>query len=95
MAPKIWRNCLLSVDFELKNPNEKISYASAVGSLLIQKFGQDLKEINGVFRASIDPIKQSGFTKIFLNGPIDVNQRFGSNGGVAENDRVNVTIRGV
>ena len=30
-----------------------------------------------------------------MNGPIDVNQRFGSYGGVAEDDRAKVTIRGV
>ena len=74
MVQKLKRRCLLIADFELKSSNEKISYASAVGSLLIQKFGLDPNEINGVFRISIDPIKQSGFIKIFMNGPFDVNQ---------------------
>ena len=61
---------------------------SSVGALLIEKFGLDGKEITGVFRAGINPIKQSGFMKIHMNGPIDVNQRFGHCGGVAEDDRV-------
>lgn len=32
---------------------------------------------------------------ILMNGPIDVNQRFGSSGEVAEDDKVKITIRGV
>ena len=33
--------------------------------------------------------------KIFMNGPIDVNKRFGHCGGVIEDDSVKVTIRGI
>ena len=33
--------------------------------------------------------------KINMTGPIDVNQRFGHLGGVAEDDTIKVTIRGI
>ena len=79
---------------QMKKAIEKTSYASPVGALLIKKFVLDVKEINGVFRAGINPIKQSGFMKILMNGPIYVNQRFGSSRGVAEDDRVKVIIIG-
>ena len=95
MAQREQNKCLLSLDFELKNANVNRSYASSVGALLIEKFGLDTKEIKGVFRSGINTNKQSGFMKILMNGPIDENKRFGHCGGVAEDDTIKVTIRGI
>ena len=77
MAQRVQNKCLLSLDFELKNANVNRSYANSVGGLLMEKFGLDAKEINGVFRSGLNTNKQSGFMKILMNGPIDVNKRFG------------------
>ena len=95
MAQRVQNKCLLSLDFELKNVNVNRSYASSVGALLMEKFGLDAKEINGVYRSGLNTKEQSGFMKILMNGPIDVNKRFGHCGGVAEDDSVKVTIRGI
>ena len=95
MAQKVQSRCLLSLDFELKNDNLNRSYASSVGALLMEKFGLDAKEINGVYRSGLNAKKQIGFMKIRMNGPIDVNKRFGHYGGVAEDDTVKITIRGI
>ena len=95
MAQRVQNKCLLSLDFELKNANVNRSYASSVGALLMEKFGLDAKEINGVYRSGLNTKEQSGFMKILMNGPIDVNKRFGHCGGVAEDDSVKVTIRGI
>ena len=95
MAQKVQSRCLLSLDFELKNDNLNRSYASSVGALLMEKFGLDAKEINGVYRSGLNAKKQAGFMKIRMNGPIDVNKRFGHYGGVAEDDTVKITIRGI
>ena len=95
MAQRVQNKCLLSLDFELKNPNVNRSYASSVGALLMEKAGLDAKEIKGVFRSGLNTKEQSGFMKIFMNGPIDVNKRFSHCGGVIEDDSVKVTIRGI
>ena len=63
MAQRVQNKCLLSLDFELKNVNVNRSYASSVGALLMEKFGLDAKEINGVCRSGLNTKEQSGFMK--------------------------------
>ena len=95
MAQRVTNKCLLSLDFELKSANVNRSYASSVGALRMEKFGLDANEINGVYRSGLNANKLSGFMKILMLGTIDVNKRFGHCSGVAEDDTVKVTIRGI
>ena len=85
---------VVSIDFKVRTPGFFVS-ARYIGAFCITKFGLAKTELYGVHRYGFNKGRSEGFIKIRTKARIDVNQRFGRIGGRADDDNIEMKIRGI